>query len=79
MERRFIVNSNGEAREQKLKSGEPTRKFIVSESGETKIDTFTEEDRERLFLAKHLDREKFFNENPDLRQDFLKWCEKKKK
>ncbi len=79
MERRFIVNPNGEAKEQKLKEGEPTRKFVGNEMGEIKEEEFTEEDRELFRIAESLDYQKFFQENPDLREEFIEWYKKNKK
>jgi len=79
MNRRFIVNPEGEVKEQKLKEGEPTRKFVVGENGETKEDTFTDEDHELFRLAESLDYQKFFQENPDFRKDFIKWHKQDKK
>ena len=79
MERRFIVNSEGEAKEQKLNEGEPTRKFVADEHGEITIGAFTEEDREIFRLAESLDYKNFFKENPDLRGEFIEWYRKNKK
>lgn len=72
IKRRFIVDEKGNVTEEKLNTDEPIRKFIVDEKGNAKVEAFTEKDRKKYRMMEYLDKIKFLQENPDVREDIAR-------